>query len=161
VWAAFRQITTMEAKLQADKYFDLHLQSPPHRIAWRAISILSPHLYLIHPNNHFPTNPSTNISTTITWQMPPFPQFYPSSFCPINNADHKAPHLAVCCSKRCLQHPILRYPQFMFLPQYDTPSFVPYISAGNIIRCVRKVAVHLQKLLEVMSKNVYTGLNPN
>jgi hypothetical protein len=26
--------------------------------------------------------------------------------------------------------------------------------------CVRKVAVHLQKLLEVMSTSVYTGLNP-
>jgi hypothetical protein len=28
------------------------------------------------------------------------------------------------------------------------------------IQCVRKVAVHLLKLLEVMSTNVYTGLNP-
>jgi hypothetical protein len=26
--------------------------------------------------------------------------------------------------------------------------------------CVREVAVHLQKLLEVMSTSVYTGLNP-
>jgi hypothetical protein len=29
-----------------------------------------------------------------------------------------------------------------------------------IIQCVRKVAVHLQKVLEVMSTSVYTGLNP-
>jgi hypothetical protein len=29
-----------------------------------------------------------------------------------------------------------------------------------LIQCVRKVAVRLQKLLEVMSTNVYTGLNP-
>jgi hypothetical protein len=28
----------------------------------------------------------------------------------------------------------------------------------NIIQCVRKVAVLLQKVLEVMSTNVYTGL---
>jgi hypothetical protein len=28
------------------------------------------------------------------------------------------------------------------------------------VQCVRKVAVHLQKLLEVMSTSVYTGLNP-
>jgi hypothetical protein len=28
------------------------------------------------------------------------------------------------------------------------------------IQCVRKVAVHLQKVLEVMSTRVYTGLNP-
>jgi hypothetical protein len=27
------------------------------------------------------------------------------------------------------------------------------------IQCVRKVAVHLQKVLEVMSTSVYTGLN--
>jgi hypothetical protein len=27
--------------------------------------------------------------------------------------------------------------------------------------CVRKAAVHLQKVLEVMSMSVYTGLNPN
>jgi hypothetical protein len=26
--------------------------------------------------------------------------------------------------------------------------------------CVRKVAVHLQKMLEVLSTSVYTGLNP-
>jgi hypothetical protein len=31
---------------------------------------------------------------------------------------------------------------------------------GNKIQCVQKVAVHLQKLLEVMSTCVYTGLNP-
>jgi hypothetical protein len=29
-----------------------------------------------------------------------------------------------------------------------------------IIQCVRKVAVHLQNVLEMMSTNVYTGLNP-
>jgi hypothetical protein len=29
-----------------------------------------------------------------------------------------------------------------------------------LIECVRKVAVHLQKVLEVMSTSVYTGLNP-
>jgi hypothetical protein len=28
-----------------------------------------------------------------------------------------------------------------------------------LIQCVRKVAVHLQNVLEVMSKSVYTGLN--
>jgi hypothetical protein len=28
-----------------------------------------------------------------------------------------------------------------------------------IIQCVRKVAVHLQKVLEVMSTSVYIGLN--
>jgi hypothetical protein len=27
-------------------------------------------------------------------------------------------------------------------------------------QCVRKVTMHLQKLLEVMSTSVYTGLNP-
>jgi ABC-type sugar transport system substrate-binding protein len=31
----------------------------------------------------------------------------------------------------------------------------------QVVQCVRKVAVHLQKVLEVMSKSVYTGLNPN
>jgi hypothetical protein len=30
----------------------------------------------------------------------------------------------------------------------------------TIIQCVRKVAVHLQKVLEVMSNSVHTGLNP-
>jgi hypothetical protein len=30
----------------------------------------------------------------------------------------------------------------------------------GLIQCVRKVAVHLQKVLEVMSTSVYTGLNP-
>jgi hypothetical protein len=29
------------------------------------------------------------------------------------------------------------------------------------IQCVRKVAVHLQKVLEVMSTSVYIGLNTN
>jgi hypothetical protein len=29
------------------------------------------------------------------------------------------------------------------------------------VRCIRKVAVRLQKVLEVMSTNVYTGLNLN
>jgi hypothetical protein len=29
-----------------------------------------------------------------------------------------------------------------------------------IMQYVRKVAVHLQKFLEVMSRSVYTGLNP-
>jgi hypothetical protein len=29
-----------------------------------------------------------------------------------------------------------------------------------LIQCVRKIAVHLQKALEVMSTSVYTGLNP-
>jgi hypothetical protein len=28
------------------------------------------------------------------------------------------------------------------------------------LQCVRKVAVHLQKVLEVMSMSVHTGLNP-
>jgi hypothetical protein len=28
------------------------------------------------------------------------------------------------------------------------------------VECVRKVAVHLQNVLEVMSTSVYTGLNP-
>jgi hypothetical protein len=28
------------------------------------------------------------------------------------------------------------------------------------LQCVRKVAVHLQTVLEVMSTSVYTGLNP-
>jgi hypothetical protein len=30
----------------------------------------------------------------------------------------------------------------------------------KIIKCIRKVAVHLQKVLEVMSTSVYTALNP-
>jgi hypothetical protein len=30
---------------------------------------------------------------------------------------------------------------------------------GAIIQCVRKVSVHLQKVLEVMSTSVYTDLN--
>jgi hypothetical protein len=30
----------------------------------------------------------------------------------------------------------------------------------GVIQCVRKVAVHLQKALEVMSTTVYTGLKP-
>jgi hypothetical protein len=31
--------------------------------------------------------------------------------------------------------------------------------SGVVIRCVRKVAVHLQKVLKVMSTSVYTGIN--
>jgi hypothetical protein len=34
------------------------------------------------------------------------------------------------------------------------------VSFSKITHCVRKVAVHLQKLLDVMSLSVYTGLNP-
>jgi hypothetical protein len=38
------------------------------------------------------------------------------------------------------------------------------ISNNNVshhfVQCVQKVAVHLQKVLEVMSTSVYTGLNP-
>jgi hypothetical protein len=40
------------------------------------------------------------------------------------------------------------------------------LNSFNFIRkhflqiCFRKVAVHLQKVLEVMSASVYTGLNP-
>jgi hypothetical protein len=30
----------------------------------------------------------------------------------------------------------------------------------SLLHCVQKVARHLQKLLEVMSTSVYTGLNP-
>jgi hypothetical protein len=30
----------------------------------------------------------------------------------------------------------------------------------QVAQCVRKVAVHLKKVLEVMSTSVYTGLNP-
>jgi len=33
-------------------------------------------------------------------------------------------------------------------------------SHNIIIQCVRKVAAHLQKVLEVMSTSIYTGLNP-
>jgi hypothetical protein len=45
-------------------------------------------------------------------------------------------------------------------------SFYTRLIAFNFIRkhflqiCVRKVAVHLQNVLEVMSTSVYTGLNP-
>jgi hypothetical protein len=31
---------------------------------------------------------------------------------------------------------------------------------GTIIQCVRKVAVHLYKMMEMMSTSVYTGQNP-
>jgi hypothetical protein len=34
------------------------------------------------------------------------------------------------------------------------------MTCGVELQSVRKVAVHLQKLLEVMSTSVYTGLNP-
>jgi hypothetical protein len=45
-------------------------------------------------------------------------------------------------------------------------NFYTGLNQFNFIRkhflqiCVRKVAVHLQKVLEVMSSSVYTGLNP-
>ena len=44
---------------------------------------------------------------------------------------------------------------------YLKPDIVTQLSCMvSIVQCVRKVAVHLQKVLEVMSTNVYTGLNP-
>jgi hypothetical protein len=45
-------------------------------------------------------------------------------------------------------------------------SFYTGLNPFNFIRkhflqiCVRQVAVHLQKVLEVMSTSFYTGLNP-
>jgi hypothetical protein len=44
----------------------------------------------------------------------------------------------------------------LFHPLQGTRIF----SCPTVIQCVRKVAVHLQKVLEVMSTSVYTGLNP-
>jgi hypothetical protein len=44
---------------------------------------------------------------------------------------------------------------------YLKPDTVTQLSCMvSIVQCVRKVAVHLQKVLEVMSTSVYTGLNP-
>jgi hypothetical protein len=43
---------------------------------------------------------------------------------------------------------------------FQQPSESNWQKRGNKIQCVRKLAVHLQKVLEVMSTSVYTGLNP-
>ena len=46
---------------------------------------------------------------------------------------------------------------------FDCLGFFLSISfhhSSMLVHCVRKVAVRLQKLLEVMSTSVYTGLNP-
>jgi hypothetical protein len=52
------------------------------------------------------------------------------------------------CSKRCLRASIRPETRLNFIRKH----FVQI--------CVRKVAVHLQKVLEAMSKSVYAGLNP-
>jgi len=62
-------------------------------------------------------------------------------------------------------------PLYAFMAQTGTnlPFSKPPLSCNNslqfrgsygIIKCLLKVAVHLQKLLEVMSTSVRTGLNP-
>jgi hypothetical protein len=38
--------------------------------------------------------------------------------------------------------------------------FFPSAPLWHVIQSVRKVAVHLYKMLEVMSTSVYTGMNP-
>jgi hypothetical protein len=43
---------------------------------------------------------------------------------------------------------------------YTGPNPFNFIRKHFLQICVRKVAVHLQKLLEVMSTSVETGLNP-
>jgi hypothetical protein len=50
-----------------------------------------------------------------------------------------------------------------FLPKFSRLSLHPYFSIPHFLsyrECVRKVAMHLHKMLEVMSTSVYTGLNP-
>jgi hypothetical protein len=43
---------------------------------------------------------------------------------------------------------------------YTGPNTFNFIREHFLQICVRKVAVHLLKLLEVMSTSIYTGLNP-
>jgi hypothetical protein len=54
---------------------------------------------------------------------------------------------------------LLHYPKEKFdAPLKKFCNFTVFFL--KIIQCVRKVAVHLQKVLEVMSTSICTGLNP-
>jgi hypothetical protein len=48
----------------------------------------------------------------------------------------------------------------MFTSVYTDLNPFNFIRKHLLQICVRKVAVHLQKVLEVISTSVYTGLNP-
>jgi hypothetical protein len=50
--------------------------------------------------------------------------------------------------------------EVMFMSVYTGLNPFNFIRKHFLQTCVRKVAVHLYKLMEVMSTNVYTGLNP-
>jgi hypothetical protein len=57
-------------------------------------------------------------------------------------------------------------PQFPWQKQQEKEYFFHKqieleLKKKYLLRCVRKVAVHFLKVLEVMSMSVYTGLNPN
>jgi hypothetical protein len=77
-----------------------------------------------------------------------------NGICIYNSAfiDLKIPYCITCLCTRFFLSNWTMYVDFS-LP---SNCFVVFLE----IQCVRKVAVHLQKLLKVMSTSVYTGLNP-
>ena len=119
-----------------------------HPISWRTMLALSPHL------SKWPLSLSFHHKTLCAHILPPYlPQapptttttttrYYPSWFCHMQYTDHTAPNYTVSGRqllpntvrpKYLPQYLIFKHPQFMFLPQYETPSFIQYKTTDKII----------------------------